>query len=61
MKTAIGQTIVEITQDDWDEVTATSNNPETRTMSIYLHLSGGNTIKFEISKQHGFWYDGFTG
>ena len=57
---AIGQSIVEITQDDWEDVEKTAEDPAERHMNIYLHLSSGNTLKFEITKWNGFWYDGIT-
>ncbi len=58
LQSAVGQCVVDITQDDWDDVEATSEIPDERVLGVYIHLSSGNTIRFEITKDRGFWYDG---
>lgn len=51
-----GLTIVDVTQDDWDEVMAEQPNPDERESCVYLHLSNGKTLAFRVCGGSGFCY-----
>lgn len=50
----IGLTILDITEDDWEDVIA--DDPEERTACVYVHLSNGETMAFRILGPAGFCY-----
>lgn len=52
----VGKSIIEVTQDDWDEVCAEYPVPEERESCVYLHLSDGTTLAICVMGAAGFCY-----
>lgn len=52
----IGLTVLDVTQDDWDEVCATYPDPADRDTCIYLHFSNGETLGIKVMGRAGFAY-----